>query len=69
MVDEAVTSAVKKHITNTQDILDYVKNYLVDRANNFKCEDVLTTKVSQLVMLRVFNKLIYKWIALDLYTQ
>ena len=49
VVDEAVRSAVEHHITKTQNILDYVKTYLVERANNFKCEDVLSSTVSQLV--------------------
>lgn len=42
VVDEAVQSALAKHITITQDVLNYVKEYLVDRAANFKCEDVLS---------------------------
>lgn len=46
VVDEAVRSAVAKHFNKTQDILNYVKTYLVDRANNFMCEDVLSITVS-----------------------
>jgi hypothetical protein len=46
MVNEAVQAAAAKHLKNTQDVLVFVKNYLVQKANNFKCGDILSVDVS-----------------------
>ncbi|XP_066921245.1 uncharacterized protein [Clytia hemisphaerica] len=41
-VNEAVRMALQKHITKTQDIIIFVKDYLVNQAKNFKCQNVLS---------------------------
>lgn len=42
IVNEAIVAAYNKHITKLQDVIAFAKNYLMDRAQNFKCEDVLS---------------------------
>jgi len=42
MVNQLVSEAVQKHLSNAQDIIMYVRDQLVAKANNFKCEDVLS---------------------------
>ncbi|XP_066929375.1 uncharacterized protein [Clytia hemisphaerica] len=42
MVNQLVSEAVQKHLSNAQDIIMYVRDQLIAKANNFKCEDVLS---------------------------
>lgn len=42
IVNEAVREAVAKHKANAQEIITFVKEYLVEKANNFNCKDVLS---------------------------
>lgn len=42
MVNQLVSEAVQDRFNTTKDILNYVRNQLVAKANNFKCEDVLS---------------------------
>lgn len=42
IVNEAVREAVAKHKANAQEIITFVKEYLVEKANNFNCQDVLS---------------------------
>ena len=60
-VNEAVRAAINKHLTNAQQILDAAREFLVEKATNFKCEDALSEAVSpilftfiHLILLLVF---------------
>nr|XP_047138953.1 uncharacterized protein LOC124814899 [Hydra vulgaris] len=44
LVHEAVISAVKKRIQNTQDVIIFVRDTLVKKATNFQCTDALTAE-------------------------
>ena len=45
IVDEAVREALAKHKAKAQEIINFVKQYLVEKANNFQCTDVLSADV------------------------
>jgi len=42
VIKEAIKAAIQKHLTNTLDVLDSVRSTLIEKAQNFKCTDVLT---------------------------
>jgi len=59
-VNEAVRAAINKHLTNAQQILDAAREFLVEKATNFKCEDALSEatcqkidKIASLLKLKV----------------
>ena len=43
-VNEAVVKAVQKNLQSAQEIVQFVKDTLVEKATNFKCTDVLSTE-------------------------
>lgn len=49
IVNQAVTDAFNHHKTRAAEMLSYVKEYLVARATNFKCESVISAEVGILV--------------------
>jgi len=59
-VNEAVRAAIQKHLSNAQQILQSVQDFLVEKANNFKCEDALSEatcqkidKIAELLKLKI----------------
>merc|ERR1711962_1139615 len=59
-VNEAVRAAIDKHLTNAQQILDAAREFLVEKATNFKREDALSEatcqkidKIASLLKLKV----------------
>jgi len=47
IVNQAITDAYNHHKTRAAEVLSYVKEYLVARATNFKCESVLSAENCQ----------------------
>merc|ERR1711973_785831 len=53
MVNQLVSEAVQKHLSNAQDIIMYVRDQLVAKANNFKCQDLYQKTIE--IMLKKIN--------------
>jgi len=49
-INDAVRAAVKKHISKASGIISFVQEYLVDKAKNFKCENVLNEELCASIM-------------------
>merc|ERR1712168_1050472 len=49
-INDAIRAAVKKHVTKVSDVLKFVQEYLVDKAKNFKCENVLNADLCAKIM-------------------
>ena len=63
VVNDAVVEAYNKHKENAQDMIKYVREYMVQRATNFKCEDVLSADVRitfQIQLFQIINSYKYK---------
>jgi len=59
-LNEAIKEAVAKHISNAKDLMNFIEEFLVQHAKNFKCESVLSAdqcdqlmKLGGLLKLRV----------------
>ena len=46
VIDQLVREAIAKKVTEAKEIIKRVRQKLIDMAKDFKCEDVLSTKVS-----------------------
>ena len=49
VIDQLVREAIAKKVTEAKEIVKRVQQKLIDMAKDFKCEDVLSTKVSTCV--------------------
>ena len=45
LIKEAIMAAFLKHSSTVKDVLNNVKEYLLEKATNFKCNDVMTQQV------------------------
>jgi tetratricopeptide (TPR) repeat protein len=50
-VTEAIKAAVKAHKQKVSEVLEFVQQYLVDKAVNFKCENVLSAELCAKIMV------------------
>jgi len=50
-INKAIREAVTKHMTNTKDIINFVQQYLVDLATDFKCEKVMSEDLCAKIMV------------------
>jgi len=62
-----VQAALNKQLTKPQDILVFVKSYLVENATNFKCDDILTANVSIFLCFQFFVYSVYVFIKQNIF--
>ena len=53
-MNDAIKDAAAHHITKVKDILDFVRNELVEKAKGFTCEKILTPQVRSVCLGKVY---------------